>query len=261
MVTGGPQWVQRPKSVLPGRVRLFCLPHAGGSSSAFNSWSQYLEGHVEPWPVLLPGRGVRMTDRPIEDHRKMVAALAEGLAPHLQTPFALFGHSMGALLAHELTKHLIAHGGPRPCLLAVSARQAPHLEWKMAETRTMSDTEFIQMLGELSTETTQFLSDPSLRKVLLPILRADFKLCESWRPVPIEALDIPILAFAGEHDPNVAVESIEAWGSHTRERFATVVLPGRHFLLQPFAKEICAAIENQLARAMRRDYSTTEFKH
>ncbi|HEU4781086.1 MAG TPA: alpha/beta fold hydrolase [Steroidobacteraceae bacterium] len=244
------KWVRGPRTPQPGRLRLFCLPHAGGTSSIFNGWDAHITRHAEVWQVLLPGRGTRIGDEPITDAREMTHALAEGLAPHMHAPFAIFGHSMGAMLAHELTMHLLSRGGPVPRLLVVSGRQAPHLPAVLPPVRSLTDEQFLQVLGGMSTETTRLLSDPSLRKVLMPLLRADFLLCDSWSPRAVRRIPVPILAFGGTRDPSLSASMVEQWGRHTFGRFNSIFLPGDHFLVQPLAKDMCAAIEDELGHTL-----------
>jgi len=232
-------------------VRLFCLPHAGASSSIFNGWEAHLSDRTELCPILLPGRGVRLSEALVEDFREMVSMLAVGLEPYMQQPFAFFGHSMGALLAHELALHLEAKRMPTPELLVVSGRQAPHLPGRLGDARGLSDEAFIELLDSMNGQTRQLLSDPSLRKVLMPVLRADFNLCASWQPRPIAPMGIPIVAFAGAHDTSVSVAMVEQWRLHTTRGFVINVVPGDHFFINQFAKTICHAIEGQIdARLM-----------
>lgn len=241
------RWIRRGQSARSARaVRLFCLPYAGASSSIFNGWEAHLSDRAELCPVLLPGRGVRLSEAPIQDFREMVSMLATGLEPYLHQPFVFFGHSMGALLAHELTLHLEAARMPTPELLVVSGRQAPHLPGQLGDARGLSDEAFIELLDSMNGQTKQLLSDLSLRKVLMPILRADFNLCASWQPGPIAPIDIPIVAFAGAHDRSVSVAMVEQWRLHTTRGFAINVVPGDHFFVHQFAKAICDAVERHI---------------
>jgi surfactin synthase thioesterase subunit len=244
------KWLRPPRNPQPQRLRLFCLPHAGGTSAIFNGWDAHLTRHAEVWQVLLPGRGTRIGEEPIKDAREMTHALAEALVPHMHAPFALFGHSMGAMLAHELTLLLLSRGGPVPRMLVVSGRQAPHLPAALPPVRAMTDEQFLAVLGSLSTETTRLLSEPSLRKVIMPLLRADFLLCDSWAPRPERRIPVPILAFGGTRDPSLSASMVEQWSRHTFGRFRNIFLPGDHFLVQPLAKEMCTAIEDELGHTL-----------
>lgn len=246
MVADYPKWLSRVWSHGAALGRLFCFPFAGGSSSIYRGWQALLGNSIELCPVHLPGRGIRLAEAPITDLRQMIEALAKGLAPYLHVPFAFFGHSMGALLAYELTLHLREINAPTPYLIGVSARQAPHVPIDSRRASHTSDEEFLALLGELSGGTLALLGEPSLRKIHLPILRADFLLCESVRPKLPSPLDIPIVAFSGARDATVSYAMIDQWRAHTRSRFVMKVMAGDHFFVNQCGAEICAALSKEL---------------
>jgi surfactin synthase thioesterase subunit len=242
------RWLHRAQRPERPACRLFCFHHAGGSSAVFNSWQELVSPGIEVCPVLLPGHAVRFSEPLISDVHQLVSAALIGLAPHMDVPFAFFGHSMGAILAHELTLRLRAAGRKLPMLLAVSARPAPDLT-VAARFRTASrlpDEQLLELLGEANAETSQLMADASLRQLLLPIVRADFRICETWQPRLLDPLDVPIAAFAGERDPWVPVTSVERWQLHTRREFTWTSLPGDHFIYLQCAPQICAVLDRCL---------------
>src|SRR5690606_30530844 len=139
-----PRWVSRPAPRDGARLRLFCFPSAGGGASQYRLWAQSLPMDVELCPVLLPGREARMREAPARRLAPLAEALADGLSPLFDIPFAFFGHSMGALLAFELARQLRRRGGPQPAHLFVSGRRAPQLPDPDGTLHTLGDAAFVR---------------------------------------------------------------------------------------------------------------------
>lgn len=243
-------------------VRLFCLPYAGGGASIFKNWQANLSSHIDVCPISLPGREMRIGQRPIAEIDRMLDALTDVVGGESHRPYALFGHSMGGLLAYELTRRLSDAGCPGPALLCVSARQAPDLPGaaELLAVNELDDDQFYSMLGKLNERTAQLLADASLRALLLPTLRADFELCAAWQPHSSPPLDVPILAFSGSADTSVSSASIAQWERHTTRRFVHHRLDGDHFFINSCTRDICEAVWAELDAAMegaiRRDIAS-----
>jgi surfactin synthase thioesterase subunit len=238
-------WVRQP--VIPGaRARLFCFHHAGGHPSVFASWQEYLGTQIEVLPVCLPGHGGRADEPLITRLAALVAAAETGLRPYFDRPFCFFGHSMGALLAYELTLRLAGQHAS-PLLLCVSGRQAPH--WPAAGPRanrgSLSDTELTQMLELWSVDCAGAAADPQLQG-LLPILRADFQVCDDSVTCDAPPLALPIIALGGTRDVSIPHAAVGAWSTHTNARFTCHLLPGDHFFYRAHARRICQTIADTL---------------
>lgn len=229
------------------RLRLFCLPYAGGGASVYRGWGQSLPADVEVCPVQLPGRESRLREAPFAHWQPLVEALAEVLPPHFDLPFAFFGHSMGALLSFELARTLRRRGGPQPLHLFVSGRRAPQLPAREEPIHQLPEPQFIEKLRELNGTPEEVLQHAELMRLLLPILRADFGINETYDYVEEAPFDFGISAFGGLGDTDVTKEDVELWKTHTRGRFRIRMLPGDHFFVHSGRDLITEALSRDLA--------------
>lgn len=239
-------WVGRAANGGRAGVRLFCFPYAGGAASIFRSWSSKLPPTVEVCPVHLPGRAHRIAEPAYVSLPPLVEAVARALAPHLDRPFAFFGHSMGALIGFELARHLRGRGGPQPEHLFVSACRAPQIPRTQPPTYQLPEAEFVEELQRLNGTPREVFGHPELLKLMLPILRADFAVCQTYEYVPAPPLDCAIAAFGGLDDPDISAEDIRAWGAQTVNRFGARMLPGDHFFLHTAEWMLLAALASEL---------------
>jgi medium-chain acyl-[acyl-carrier-protein] hydrolase len=217
-------------------VRLLCLPHAGAGASAYRTWGQGLPAEIAACPVQLPGRESRMGETPYDHVEDIADDLADALfddtgldTTAFRTPYALFGHSMGAIVAFALAQRLRERGLPEPVHLFVSGRQAPHLPTSLPDLRHLGITELAAELATLGGTPRQVLDNPDLLGMIAPLLRADFAVNETYRHTGEPALDIPVTAFAASADPRSSVEQVGAWGEATAGAFQLHRLPGDHF--------------------------------
>jgi surfactin synthase thioesterase subunit len=182
-------------------------------------------------PVQLPGREGRLSELALKRMGDLVPAAARALLPYLGQPFAFFGHSMGALVAFELARHVRAEHGLLPQHLFVSGHGAPHARERATAMHALSDREFTEKLREMQGTPEEVLQHEELRQLIMPVLRADFELCETYRYEPGQPLACPISALGGLQDPYVAREALEQWRRHTLARFEARTFPGDHFFL------------------------------
>ena len=225
-------------------MRLFCLPYAGGGATAFRSWVAKLPAVVQLCPVQLPGREMRLSETLCTRLNPLVDAMDRELRPWLDIPYAVFGHSMGALLAFEWVRKLQRDGTSLPTWLFLSGRRAPDMPGDAVLPDSLSDREFVEELTRRYNGIPQeFLENDALMEVFLPILRADISVVESYRFQEGEPLDCPITVFAGTKDGSVNLDQLLAWKRQTRCRFAMQVLPGGHFYPQlPLLQTISATL-------------------
>jgi medium-chain acyl-[acyl-carrier-protein] hydrolase len=240
-------WVVWPRRHPQARVRLFCFPYSGAGASIYFQWpDSLLPVGVETCAIQLPGRGTRLIEPPLTNLEPLVQALSHALIPFLDEPFAFFGHSMGALLGFELARHLREHYGLCPMHLFVSGHEAPHLRHSVQAFHEMADLDLIAELRRLNGMPDEVLQNGELMALLLPALRADFTLCETYVYRPGDALDCPISAYGGLQDTEVSREQLAAWREMTNGQFCLRMFPGDHFyvhsqrplLLQTLAGEI-----------------------
>ena len=231
-------------------LRLFCLPYAGAGATVFRAWMGSVPAGLDVCSVQLPGRETRASESPCSRMPELVSQLAEGLRPHLDRPFALFGHSMGALVCFELSRHLRREGGPGPSILFASGCRAPQIPPDDSEHR-QSDSELVDELRRLNGTPKELLQDAQFLSWYLPLFRADLALCESYEYVPEEPLGCPITVFHGEKDEEVSREASQAWAAQTSRAFSIVTLPGDHMFIQSDRDSVLVAVFEQL-RGLRR---------
>lgn len=249
-----PRWFRRSiQSSSP--YRLFCFPYAGGSAAMYRNWHDWLAPGVEVVAVEPPGRGMHIDASAIDRMDLMVDGVLAAMRPLLDVPFALFGHSMGALIALELSRRLVETGGPAPRHLVVSGMGAPHVQLPFTPIHGLPDREFIEALRALNGTPAEVLANESLVECFLDILRADCRLSETYRCDPVIALPHPITAFGGVHDECFRREDLEAWQQHTSGRCTVRWLPGDHFFIREHEQLITAALAALPAMTEDRDTS------
>lgn len=229
------------------RVRLFCLPHAGGGGAFFHPWRAALAPDIEVRPVVLPGRESRIRELPYVTMEQAIGPLAELIGPELDVPYALFGHSMGAAVAYELARRLVMLGRPAPLRLFVSSRRAPHLPARRASYARLDDAAFLTEVSRLNGTPAEVLRQPELVRLFLPTLRADFELNDTYAPLPAPRLDCPISAFAGLDDPEADPDELAAWAEVTAGAFRFRCFDGDHFYLKGQAAGLLDEIRANLS--------------
>jgi medium-chain acyl-[acyl-carrier-protein] hydrolase len=226
------RWISRPRPLPRARLRLFCLAHAGGGASAFRGWPEALPADVEVCPVQLPGRENRIGEPAFNRAEPLVEALADAVDDYLDRPFAFLGHSNGALLSFELARTLRARGRPGPAHLFASGRRAPDLPADTEPIHMLPEAEFLAELQELGGLPPQLLEHRELLELLVPVLRADVGVHETYEFREQAPLACPITAYGGLTDPKVSRAQAEAWARHTAGPFTLRMFPGGHFYLQ-----------------------------
>jgi medium-chain acyl-[acyl-carrier-protein] hydrolase len=176
----------------------------------------------------------------------LVAALAEGLRQYLGKPFAFFGHSMGAVLGFELARLLRDQGLPQPVRLFVSAHRAPQLPDARPPLHDLPEPELVQALRRLKGTPEEILRHAELLELMLPLLRADFAVAETYTYVAAAPLRCPISAFGGDADAEVGCDQLAAWSAQTQDGFRLRMLPGDHFFLVSARPALLQAIGEAL---------------
>ncbi|MFD0206915.1 MULTISPECIES: thioesterase II family protein [Saccharothrix] len=234
-------FVPRPRPLL----RLFCFPHAGGTAGAYRSWTGLLPPEVELVAVQYPGRHDRFGEPCVTSMEDLVAGAAADMRPLLDRPYALFGHSMGATAAFETARAFQRAGLPAPVRLFASARAAPSRS-RPVDVDTDSDAALLAHVRELGSAGGRHLdAEPRLRPVVLPALRGDLVVLNSYRFAG-GPLRCPITALSGSADDNVPPEEIWAWQRHTTQPLHHVELPGGHFYLETATAELVELVLRQV---------------
>ena len=245
------RWLAYREANPRARMRLFCLPYAGGGASAYRGWAAALPSEVEVCPVQLPGRESRLREPPFARPEPLVQALVDALAAHLDLPFACFGHSMGAMLAFELARELRRRGGPLPLHLFVAGRRAPQVPPREEDIHDLPEPEFVARLRELNGTPEEVLQHAELMRLLIPVLRADFSVNETYTFRPEEPLDLGISAYGGLGDAEVSREDLVGWSEHGRGPFRLRMLPGDHFFLHSARDLLTESVARDLADIIR----------
>lgn len=213
------------------RTRLICLPHAGGGASAYRPWAARLPESVELLAVQYPGHEDRLAEVRIDEMDALVGAFVEALPEVVDRPYVLLGHSMGGSIAHESALELERRAWPLPRWLVVSGRPAPP-DHRDRGHHLLGEDEFVEQLRLLGGSGDEALDHPEIRRLLLPVVRDDYRLIERYRPTGTRLSRTNVLACAGDADPNVDRSALQRWGEETSARFELRVYPGGHFYLQ-----------------------------
>ncbi|MCM2576046.1 thioesterase II family protein [Streptomyces meridianus] len=231
----------------PGRgatARLVCFPHAGGAASFFHPLSARLAPGTEVVAVQYPGRQDRISEQAPTD-LATIADLAYAALKKLlsQLPTALFGHSMGALVAFEVARRMEADG-LSPLRLFASGRAAPSIPW--TGRRGRDDAEIVAELRELAGTDAALLADDELLQLILPAVRSDYAAVEGYRCSPGASVRCPVTALGGDDDPRALLTEVRAWQRHTEGGFDLKVFPGGHFYLVDQVSALIAELRSRL---------------
>lgn len=230
------------------RLRLFAFAQGGGAASTFSSWPELFPPDVEVCAVQLPQRENRIAEPQYRRLSELVPALAEAIAPLCDLPSAFFGLSFGALLAFELAHHLRRRHGFGPSALFVASQAAPRLTVPPAETSDkLSEEAFAEAVRREGAVGPEVLADRDLFALVVPLLRVDSMLSETYRYERREPLDVPISAFRGRADPRVTVADMEPWGEETVEAFRPREIDSGHIVVEATRDAILPALLADLA--------------
>jgi medium-chain acyl-[acyl-carrier-protein] hydrolase len=239
-------WFAFPRRNPQARLRLFCFPHAGGGSSIFRSWPAELPLDIEVSSALLPGRESRLKEPPFTRIAPLVKEVGDVILNYLDKPFAFFGHSMGAFIAFELIHELKRRNATTPTHLFVSGAGAPQIPDPEPPIHHLPEAEFRESLRRLNGTPQVVLDHPELMELMVPLLRADFAVYETYSYLERPPLACPISAFTGIQDGRVSLERAEAWRAQTTGRFVMRTLPGDHFFLQTAQADLIRSVAQDL---------------
>lgn len=223
-------WVQYIKPLPHASTKLFCIPYAGGGASIYRSWTDVLPSDIQVCPVQLPGREWRIKEPPRTRMAGLVEELSEVLRAHIDRPYAVFGHSLGALIGFELLRKLSVDG-LAPAWFFPAGHRAPQLPSSERRLHRVPDASFLMELRRLRGTPDEVLNNRELMRLLAPILRADFELAETYAFAEGPKLSCPVSAFCGIEDILASKDKMSGWGEHTAADFKIRMIPGGHFFL------------------------------
>lgn len=228
-------------------LQLLCFPYAGGGAMIYRDWARGLPAGCKVTAVQLPGRGPRIREVPVTALPQLIEELAPAVLPHLKAPFVFFGHSMGAVISFELARRLRREGARGPLKLFVSGAPAPQSFGTREPLHALPHEELVEELKRLNGTPREVLEHPELLELMLPLLRADFSICDTYEYEDGAPLDCPITVFGGLDDTSVTREGLEGWREQTSAAFTLRMLPGDHFFLHSAQAGLLAIVARQLA--------------
>jgi medium-chain acyl-[acyl-carrier-protein] hydrolase len=246
------RWFYIPKANPAAKIRLFCFPYAGGSAAIFKDWGKTLGPDVELLAIQLPGRGARLGEPPIRSISAIVSNLAMAMIPLLDRPYAFFGHSNGALISYELAKELRRQNETGPEHMIVSAKRAAQLPRLGPITYDMPQDQFIQVLREYEGTPREILDDKELLTFLLPTIRADFCMSDTYQFRPSAALDCDLTLFGSLNDRYVPFNDLLAWTNNVSGTVTHKIFGGGHFFLHSHGSDVISSVEQVLMQILDR---------
>lgn len=240
-------WLRCPQPRPGVRVLLVCCPHAGGSASFFYPWTAGLHRSVELVAVQYPGREDRADEPCVDDLGSLADHIADALGPVRGHPFALLGHSMGALVAYEVALRMQRRWDTVPSRLFVSGSPAPGCQPPDADCDDeWADEELVMRLRKWGRTDPVLLAQPELRKIALSALRADLRLLRTYRAEQAGVVTCPVTGLVGDRDPEASISSVRGWARLTQDRFDLRVFSGDHFYLVPRQDELLIEVLHRL---------------
>ena len=236
-------------------LRLICFPYAGGTIQPFARWRRSLPRDVALGAVELPGHGLRLLEKPVDRMQDVVRSTVAELEPHLDLPIALFGHSMGGLIAFEVARALRQSGLASPSWLFVSAREAPQVPLAPSSIHELPQAEFRETIRGYGATPGEVLAQADIMKLIEPALRGDFAICETYVYSPEPPLDCPISAFWGIADPLMDRSAMTAWHEQTNAEFTLQGIPGTHFFIQTAERVLLQLLARDLTECITQERS------
>jgi surfactin synthase thioesterase subunit len=228
------------------QITLIALAHAGGSAKALSSFRPHLPASIELCPLDLPGRGSRFKEPLMVARQPLVEQLAAEIAGSIQMPYAIFGHSLGGMLAFELAHALMRRGMPAPRALCVAAAPAPCSQGRRRPPETWNtDQSLMASMRKLGGTPPELFDHPELLELFLPIVRADFRLCDDTPEQPLGPLPCPIHVYAGRND-KIELEALQGWQHVASRAHSLTFFQGDHFFVRTYTRELCALMAEHL---------------
>lgn len=228
------------------KANLFCFPYAGGGIVAYHAWKNLLHPETALLRMQFPGRETRLREKPFISFFPLIKTLVTAILPLLDLPYVFYGHSMGALIAFEVTRMLRDMGKPLPFHLFISSFRAPHLPDPDQMICKLPEDQFIEHLKLYEGISPVIVKNTELMELYLPIIKADFSILSSYHYTQQAPLPCPITAFAGLSDPKISAEEISEWQDHTTGGYNSHFFPGGHFFINESQLEMLAHMNRYL---------------
>lgn len=251
-------WVVRYRPNEDARLRLFCFSYAGGGALIYRQWPDLLPQEVEVCAIQLPGREYRLAEPAYTSLTSLVETLAEALVPYLDRPFAFFGHSMGSLVCFELARQLRRTQNKCPLHLYIGAYRAPHLSNPNVKIYQLP-LEVFKVILRADGIPERILQNEELMQAMLPTLRADFELCDTYVYKEEDPLACSFSVFGGQEDNRISPAELRAWHIHSSSLYSLTMFPGSHFFVHSAQDLLLDVLSQDLAARLHIREKTGEY--
>ena len=238
------------RRVAAARLRLICFAYAGGSAASFLDWAPELPPEVSLCAVQLPGRGMRFHEPALSEMAPIVRELSAVLAAEDDLPTVFFGHSLGCLLAFEVTRALVQRGAPTPRRLVLAGCHAPQHRGPGGDLHLKDDEALIEELRNYAGTPPEVLAHRELMSLVLPAIRADFALAETYRYEPGPQLDIPFTVLFGTEEERASMRQVEGWQDESSQPMRLHWFEGGHFFIHSQRQQVLECVREELRAAL-----------
>jgi surfactin synthase thioesterase subunit len=251
-------WFTTYNQPMKNQARVFAFPYSGAGSSAYHQWASYFsQRNIDFIGMRLPARENRMGEEPVSNLSLLINSLSSEIIPFLNKPFVFFGHSLGALIAFELCRALRKKGASLPAHLFVSAFHPPSQPNPNKALHQLAENEFIDGIRAYGNTSEKVLSNALLMELLLPMLRADFALHETYHYKKEPPLSCPITVFKGDQDNFAKARDMSAWQQETNSYYEEIEYRGGHFFLNDYRESIGQKLITPLNQYKEDKFATT----
>ncbi|HKP57746.1 MAG TPA: thioesterase domain-containing protein [Polyangiales bacterium] len=258
MIARATPWIVRRNPRDRAALRLFLLPHAGAGTVIYRDWSADFPESIDVCAIEPPGRFPRRKERSIGDVFEFARSLQPALDPYLDLPFAIFGYSLGALMAFEVAREIRRQRKLEPVHLFAAAQKAPHMPYR---SRAISREPTLSFVREIEQRYGSFdplvKEDPETLAMVVDIMRADLGMLENYRYLEEEPFRCPILAIGGKDDVGILPKELEGWRIHTKGSFRADWCPGTHFFLRNHGQELRRLVRDAIQPSLGHGLSLT----
>ncbi|PHM23420.1 thioesterase II family protein [Xenorhabdus budapestensis] len=237
-------------------IRIFCFPYAGGGSSTFVPFARKIRANVEFLVIQSPGKGARFKEKPYDDMKSLIEDLYVNIKPLLNIPYIFLGHSLGSRIAFELLRKIDAESLPLPIEFIASGSRGPQVSAIRKPISALEDKEFTIALQEFGRVNQQIIDNDELLSLILPAIKADFKISEEYYYSGTASFACPLTVFGGTNDALVAEQELYSWFDFFEQDKKVIVFEGSHFFIDDNNDPVIDAVSNILeSKISRRPYT------
>jgi medium-chain acyl-[acyl-carrier-protein] hydrolase len=235
-------WIVNPRPRPQADLRLICFPYAGGGAASFFSWADLLPTNIELIAIQPPGRASRIDEPPINEMDQLVDSLMSVADLLVDKPYVVFGHSLGSRVAFEFMRRCQSAGQRLPQHFIASASRGPHVRSLKEAISDLPDDAFLQELKRLNGTPEEILNNKELMAIYLPLIRADFKISESYHLETDVQFDLPLTVFGGTCDHDVPERHLNSWQDLFTQPLSLHLVNGDHFFIDNNKRGLLAKI-------------------